>query len=143
MELYEQYELDYQEDEVEEDDNEEQDDKDDLVELNELEEQEELEEQDEEESGADTFEELTLEEGMLISSSSENIIRFGQTHGDRKDAYRKIVEKLIKNTGILCKNDMDNLQRKYLKKAVTDFRRQVVPRHLNYNAGGTLERHEV
>ena len=104
---------------------------------------EEEQEQDEEESGADTFEALTLEEGMLISSSSENIVRLGQTHGDRKDAYRKIVEKLIKNTGILCKNDMDKLQRKYFRKVVSDFRRQVVPRPLNYNAGGTLERYEV
>ena len=80
---------------------------------------------------------------MLISGSSENVARLGQIRGDVKEAYRKVVEKLIKNTGILCKDDMDKLQWKLLKKLVTNFRRQVVPRPHNYNAGGTLERYEV
>ena len=96
-------------------------------------------EPDEEDSEPDTFEGLTLDEGLLITSSSENIGRLS-IHGDRKEEYRKIVERLMKNTGILCKNDMDKNQRHHLKrKVISDFRRQVVTRPHRYNAGGTLD----
>ena len=106
--------------------------------------QEEEEEQEEEENGNETFEALTLEEAMLISGSLESITRISQTYGEQKTEYRRIVEKLMKNTGILCKDDMDELQRKLLKKKVlSDFRRQVNPRPEEYNAGGTMEGHGV
>ena len=104
---------------------------------------EEEQDQDEEESGIDTFEALTTGQLMLISGSSENVARLGLVRADVKDDYRKVVEKLIKNVGKLCKDDMDKVQRKMLKKLVGDFRRQVVPRPHDYNAGGTLERREV
>ena len=104
---------------------------------------EEEQEQEEEDNGADTFEALTTEELMLIAGSSDHATRLGQVQNGVKDAYRQVVEKLIRRTGILCKDDMDKLQRKLLKRLVTDFRRQVVPRPQNYNAGGNLERYEV
>ena len=98
------------------------------------------EDQDEEENGNETFEALTVEEAIIISGSSESLTSVDQTYGDQKTKYREIVEKLIKRTGILCKDDMDKLQRKMLRrKIVSDFRRQVVPRPHEYNAGGTLE----
>ena len=109
---------------------------------------EEGQEQEEEETRTDTFEALTTEELMLIAGSSDHTkrleqIQYGAEEVPVKDAYRQVVEKLIKRTGILCKDDMDKLQRKLLKRLVTDFRRQVVPRPQDYNAGGGLERHEV
>ena len=103
--------------------------------------------QEEEENGTETFEALTVEEVILISGSSESIRKIEQTYGDRKTQYREIVEKLIRRTGVLCKDNMDKNQRKFLKrKVITDFRRQVVPRPHDYmphdyNAGGTLERY--
>jgi hypothetical protein len=106
--------------------------------------QEEEEEQEEEENGNETFEALTLAESMLISGSLESITNYSQTYGEQRTEYRRIVEKLMKNTGILCKDDMDELQRKLLKKKVlSDFRRQVNPRPEEYNAGGTMEGHGV
>ena len=100
----------------------------------------EPEQEEEEDSGSETFEGLTVEEGILIASSSENIGRMG-IYGDKKKEYRKIVEKLMRNTGILCRDDMNIIQKRHLKKKViTDFRRQVVPRpQRRYNVGGTLD----
>ena len=62
-------------------------------------------------------------------------------YGDKKEEYRKIVEKLMQNTGILCKDDMNSIQRRHLrKKVITNFRRQVVPRpQRRYNVGGTMD----
>ena len=100
----------------------------------------EEEDHDEEENGYETFEALTVEEALIISGSSESLTNVDQTYGDQKTKYRGIVEKLIKRTGILCKDDMDKLQQKMLRrKIVSDFRRQTAPRPHEYNAGGTLE----
>ena len=63
-------------------------------------------EPEEEDSRPDTFEGLTIEKGIFITSSSENIRRMDK-QDERKVEYRKIVEKLMKNTGILCRSDME------------------------------------
>ena len=104
---------------------------------------EDEQEQEEEDNGVDAFEALSYEEMMLIAASSDHVTRLGQDQNGVKDAYRQIVEKLIRRTGMICKDDMDKFQRKLLKRLVTDFRRQVVPRPQNYNAGGNLEEYEV
>ena len=75
----------------------------------------------------ETFGELTVEEELLITGSSESFKRLEQKYGNQKDNYRKLVEKLMRRCGILCKERMDREQQKYLKrKTIPDFRRQVV-----------------
>ena len=83
--------------------------------------------------GEETFGELTVDEGLLITGSSESFKRLEQKYGNQKDNYRKLVEKLMRRTGILCKERMDKEQQKYLKrKTIPDFRRQVVQRNEDY-----------
>ena len=97
---------------------------------------EEEEEEDEEENlprERNSFEELTLNEELLITGSSESFKRLEQKYGNQKDKYRKLVEKLMWRCGILCKDRMDRDQQKYLKrKTIPDFRRQVRRRSNDY-----------
>ena len=89
------------------------------------------------------FESLTTEELLLIAGSSDHLERLGQIQDGVKDAYREIVVKLIRRTGIMCKMNMDPLQKKVFKGLAGDFRRQVLPRPPDYNPGRDTERHEV
>ena len=86
---------------------------------------------------------LTTEELLLIAGSSDHVNKLGQIQKGVKDAYREIVVKLIRRTGILCKKNMDPLQKKIFKGLAGDFRRQVLPRPLYYNPGRAMERREV
>ena len=61
------------------------------------------------------FEALTTEELLLIAGSSDHVDRLGHIQKGVKDAYREVVEKLMRRTGILCKKNMDPLQKKILK----------------------------
>ena len=65
--------------------------------------------------GEETFEALTVDEGLLITGSSESFKRLEQRYGNQKDNYRELVERLMKRTGILCRERMDRDQRKFLK----------------------------
>ena len=80
---------------------------------------------------------------MLIAGSSDHVERLEKTQNGVKDAYREIVIKLIRRTGILSKKNMDPLQKKIFKGLAGDFRRQVLPRPPDYNPGRAMERHEV
>ena len=89
------------------------------------------------------FEALTTDELLLIAGSSDHVNRLGHMQEGVEDAYREVVEKLMRRTGILCKKNMDPLQKKIFKGLVGDFRRQVLPRPLYYNPGRAMERREV
>ena len=99
--------------------------------------------QEVEENGTNDFEALTTDELLLIAGSSDHVNRLRQIQEGVEDAYREVVEKLMRRTGILCKKNMDPLQKKLLKRLVGDFRRQVLPRPLYYNPGRTMGRREV
>ena len=80
---------------------------------------------------------------MLIAGSSDHLERLGQIQDGVKDAYREVVVKLIRRTGIMCKMNMDPLQKKVFKGLAGDFRRQVLPRPPDYNPGRATDKHEV
>ena len=92
----------------------------------------------EEERGTNSFDCLSYNEGLLIASSSEVI---GRLLEDKRDEYRKIVEKLMKNTGILNADRTDDIQKHHLrKKVIGDFRRNTTPRPpMEDNNGGYNE----
>jgi len=89
------------------------------------------------------FESLTTDEVLLIAGSSDHLERLGQIQDGVKDAYREIVVKLIRRTGMMCKINMDPLQKKIFKGLAGDFRRQVLPRPPDYNPGRDTENREA
>ena len=89
------------------------------------------------------FESLTTDEVLLIEGSSDHLERLGQVQNGVKNAYIEIVVKLIRRTGIMCKADMDPLQRHIFKNLAGDFRRQVLPRPPDYNPGRDMENREA
>ena len=89
------------------------------------------------------FESLTTKEVLVIAGSSDHLERLGRIQNGVKDAYREIVVKLIRRTGIMCKVDMDPLQRHIFKGLAGDFRRQVLPRPPDYNPGKDTEGREA
>jgi hypothetical protein len=94
-------------------------------------------EPEEEEKRLNFFDGLSYDEGLLINSSYEDINRLS---GDQTNEYRRIVEKLMRNTGILFAGEIDNNQWHHLKKKVIpDFRRQTTPRPPQYSANGHYE----
>jgi hypothetical protein len=79
---------------------------------------------------ANSFESLTVEDTVLIASSSKEIERLPV---ERMCRYRELVEQLMRNTGIIFNNEsmrrvnsqgMYHKQVFHLKKVTTDFRRQ-------------------
>ena len=89
------------------------------------------------------FESLTTDELLLIAGSSDHLERLGQIQDGVKDAYREVVVKLIRRTGMMGKMDMDPLQRKVFKNLAGDFRRQVAPRPSGYTPSKDTEHREA
>ena len=89
------------------------------------------------------FESLTTDEVLIIAGSSDHLERLGQIQNGVKDAYREIVVKLIRRTGMMCKSNMDPLQKRIFKGLAGDFRRQVRPRPPDYNPGRDTKNREA